>query len=152
MNIKSISASQCRVEYGIDGLLDEVVTDSGMHLENLGDNNWHLIAYKSDGSSIAIHMTGRVAMVEDRPAPDFVPGPEVTAFGRISVQVMPCGDMVLRREGQVGRGASRESRMWCLDQVEAALISARNRRGEDAVCEVRALEWAMQRLRKRGGS
>lgn len=142
-----------RVEYGSDGLLDEVVTDAGMHLENIGENQLFLCGYRADGSSIALHIEGRVSLVEERAAPDCVPEPEEMVFGRISVSIFPDGDMVLRRAGQVGRGAAKESRMWCIEQVEAALISARarlSRPGEDAVAEVRALQWALQRLRARG--
>lgn len=140
------------VEYGSDGLLDEVVTDAGMHFEDLGGGNLFLCGYRSCGSSIAIHLTGRVALVEERPAPDCAPCPQTMAFGRISVTVMPDGDMILRRGGAVGRGAPRLSRMWCVEQVEGALISARWRRGPDAISEARALEWALQRMRKKGRS
>jgi len=141
-----------RVEYGSDGLLDEVVTDAGMHIENLGDNDLYLCGYRADGSSIALHITGKVVLVEERPAPDCAPEPEEMTFGRVSVSIMPDGDMILRRAGAVGRGAARESRMWCIAQVEAAIISARSRRGEDAICEFRALEWALRRARARGWS
>lgn len=142
-----------RLEYGSDGRLDEVVTDAGMHLENLGENNLFLCGYREDGSSIALHIDGRVCLVEERPAPDCAPEPEQMAFGRISVSIMPDGDVVMRRAGLVGRGGAKESRMWCVEQVEAAVVAARarlSRPSDDAVAEVRALQWALQRLRARG--
>lgn len=137
-----------RVQYDRHGMLDEVVTDAGMHLEVNGDDALFLIGFRTDGTEIAIHIAGRVQTVEERDmrSPDF----EGMAFGRFKVSITIDGDVVLRRMGTLGRGAPRESRMWCIEQVEAALISARNRRGEDATCEARALEWAMDRLRKKG--
>lgn len=139
-----------RVQYGGDGKLDEVVTDGGMHLEAMGDDIWFLLGHRQDGSSIGIHFTGRIHLVEERPAPDPESGPEEMVFGRFRVLITGEGDVVLRRTGALGRGASQEQRMWCIDQIEAALIAARNRRGEDALCQARALEWAIGRLRKKG--
>jgi hypothetical protein len=68
-------------------------------------------------------------------------------FGRIKIQITAEGDVVLQRRGQIGRGVPRDQRMWCIDQIEAAHISACNRRGEDAVCEARALRWALEELK-----
>jgi hypothetical protein len=138
-----------RVDYNDKGLLDEVVTDAGMHLEVLGEDTVYLCGHRKDGSTIAIYLTGRVSLVEERPAPDDASEPAEMAYGRFRVSVDHHGDVVLRRAGAVGRGGPMISRMWCLDQVEAALIAARNSRGTDAVCQVRALEWAMAQLRKK---
>lgn len=68
-------------------------------------------------------------------------------FGRVRVAVSAEGDVILTRAGALGRSVPRESRLWCLDQIEAALIAADNRRGEDAVCEARALRWAIREIR-----
>lgn len=141
-----------RVEYDAEGLLDEVVTDAGMHLEVMNGDSVFLCGHRKDGSSIAIWLHGRVSLVEERPAPDEVREPAENAFGRFRVSVDHHGDVVLRRAGAVGRGGPLITRMWCLDQVEAALIAARNGRGTDAVCQARALEWAAAQLRKKGGA
>lgn len=138
-----------RVEYDAEGLLDEVVTDAGMHLEVLGEDTIFLCGHRKDGSTIAIYLTGRVSLVEERPAPDEATEPAENAFGRFRVSVDQHGDVVLRRAGAVGRGGPLITRMWCLDQVEAAMIAARNGRGSDAVCQARALEWAAAQLRKK---
>ena len=58
-----------RVEYDEDGYLDEVVTDAGMHLERMSDRGWFLAGQRADGSEIAIWFTGKIALVEERPAP-----------------------------------------------------------------------------------
>lgn len=79
--------------------------------------------------------------------------PKEMAFGRFKVVIHTDGDVVLTRAGALCQGATRESRMWCMDQLEAALAAARRRRGEDAICEVRALTWAIEQVcRKRGGA
>lgn len=64
---------ECRVQYDDDGLLDEVVTDAGMHLERVSKRDLVLLGHRSDGSCIALHITGRVALVEEWPAEHFDP-------------------------------------------------------------------------------
>lgn len=57
-----------RVEYDEDGLLDEVVTDGGMHLERMSDGGWFLSGQRLDGSQVVIYLTGKVDLVEEWPA------------------------------------------------------------------------------------
>lgn len=64
---------ECRVQYDDDGLLDEAVTDAGMHLEVLSEDGIFVCGHRSDGSCIALHITGRVALVEEWPAEHFDP-------------------------------------------------------------------------------
>lgn len=40
--------------------------------------------------------------------------------------------------------------MWTVEQVEAALLSARSRRGKEALDEAQALAWALAELRRGG--
>lgn len=67
--------------------------------------------------------------------------------GRFRAQILQGTDVVLTRTGVLGRGAPRASRMWNVEQVEAALRAARARRGEEALDEARALAWAMAQIR-----
>lgn len=62
-----------RLTYTV-GTLDELVTDAGCHLERMGDREWCLIASRSDGSEVVVHLTGRVTGVEERAIP--VPQPQ----------------------------------------------------------------------------
>lgn len=57
----------CRVEYDDKGQLNEVVTDAGMHLERTS-TGWFLSGQRSDGTAIAIWLTGKVVLIEERPA------------------------------------------------------------------------------------
>jgi hypothetical protein len=70
-------------------------------------------------------------------------------FGRFHITILTDGDVVLTRRGALCRGPARASRMWCTEQLQAALAAARGRRGEDAICEIRALIWAIEQLRQR---
>ena len=63
-----------RVEYDDAGMLDEVVTDAGIHLERMSDNGWFLSGQRSDGSEIAVWIKGKVVAVEERPAIRVVEG------------------------------------------------------------------------------
>ena len=54
-----------RVTYNDDGTLDEIVTDAGVHLEDLGGNRWFLGAARSDGTEIRVWFRGKVTMIED---------------------------------------------------------------------------------------
>jgi hypothetical protein len=54
-----------RVTYDDKGNLDEIVTDAGVHLEDLGGNRWFLGASRSDGTEIRVWFNGKVTMVED---------------------------------------------------------------------------------------
>lgn len=69
--------------------------------------------------------------------------------GRFRVQILRGTDVVLTRMGVLGRGAPRASRMWNVEQVEAALLAARARRGKEALDEARALVWALGELTRR---
>lgn len=57
-----------RVEYDDEGMLDEVVTDAGMHLERMSGKGWFLTGQRSDETEIAIWFEGKVILVEERPA------------------------------------------------------------------------------------
>ena len=57
-----------RVEYDEDGLLDEVVTDGGMHLERMSDDGWFLAGQRLDGSQVVVYLTGTVDLVVEWPA------------------------------------------------------------------------------------
>ena len=57
-----------RVEYDEDGLLDEAVTDGGMHLERMSDGGWFLSGQRLDGSQVVVYLTGKVDLVEEWPA------------------------------------------------------------------------------------
>lgn len=67
--------------------------------------------------------------------------------GRFRVKIIGMSTVVLTRDGMIGRGPSMASRMWTVEQVEAALLSARSRRGKEALDEARALAWALAELR-----
>lgn len=67
--------------------------------------------------------------------------------GRFRVRIIGRSTVVLTREGMIGRGPSMASRMWTVEQVEAALLSARSRRGKEALDEARALAWALAEVR-----
>lgn len=67
-------------------------------------------------------------------------------FGPVKVRVFADGDVELSCRGALGRYAPAVSRMWCREQVEEALASAWRRPGELAVCEARALRWALQEM------
>lgn len=43
-----------RVHWNEDGSLDEIAVDGGAHLEHMGDGNWWVAFYRSDGTSICI--------------------------------------------------------------------------------------------------
>lgn len=58
-----------RVEWTHDGLLDEIVTDGGAHLERTGKDRWFLECHRKDGTSIAVWIDGKVLLVEERDAP-----------------------------------------------------------------------------------
>lgn len=141
-------AMENRKEYDSRGHLEVLATDAGMRLENLGDDNWRLCGYRSDGSSIVIHAVGRVALVEEWPK-DTRPWAARMVFGRISVEITPDDEVILTRAGLVGRGGLRTSHMWSVDQVEAAIRAAMAQHGEEAVCTQRALKWALDRLRQK---
>lgn len=80
------------------------------------------------------------------------PAPREMVFGRVRVVMQPDGDAVFTRAGMVGHGGSRIWRAWLPEQIADALGAAQRRRGEDAICERRALEWALaQMLRIHGG-
>lgn len=64
---------ECRIQYDEDGLLDEVVTDAGMHLEVLSEDGIFICGHRSDGSCIALHIAGRVVLVEEWPSEHFDP-------------------------------------------------------------------------------
>lgn len=59
-----------RVTYDHEGCLDEVVTDGGTHLERLGGKRWFLSCQRADGSEFCIWFEGKIAMTEDRAAPE----------------------------------------------------------------------------------
>lgn len=48
--------------------LGEIVTDAGCHLEHMGGKSWFLACDRSDGTSVAVWINGKVTMVEERPA------------------------------------------------------------------------------------
>lgn len=81
----------------------------------------------------------------------------VETFGRFRVSIEPGGDVIVLREGIIGRGDFAVFRAWSVEQVTEALGWARVRRGHlrdarakaDAICECKALEWALQQLRAR---
>lgn len=78
--------------------------------------------------------------------------PREMVFGRVRVVMQPDGDAIISRQGMVGHGGSLIWRAWLPEQIADALGAAQRRRGEDATCERRALEWALaQMLRIRGG-
>lgn len=56
-----------RVEFNTDGSLDEVVTNGGAHLEQMTGRSWFLNCVRSDGSSFAIWIEGKVTSWEERP-------------------------------------------------------------------------------------
>lgn len=51
-----------------DGELDEIVTNGGAHLERMDDDEWFLECVRSDGSSVAVWISGTVRRVEEREA------------------------------------------------------------------------------------
>lgn len=69
--------------------------------------------------------------------------------GRFRVRIIGKSTVVLTRVGVLGRGPSMASRMWTVEQVEAALLSARGRRGQEALDEARALAWGLEEIRRR---
>lgn len=54
-----------RVTYDDKGNLDEIVTDAGVHLEDLGGNRWFLACARSDGTEIRVWIRGKVTLIED---------------------------------------------------------------------------------------
>jgi len=59
-----------RIQRDEDDELDEVVTNGGAHLERLDTDFWFLECHRSDGTSVALWIRGRVTMEEERPARD----------------------------------------------------------------------------------
>lgn len=84
--------------------------------------------------------------------------PPSETFGRFHIALDSGGDVVLRRDGILGRGGPAMVRAWSVEQVAELLRLARIRRGscragtharQDAVDECKALEWALVRMRVR---
>lgn len=102
---------------------------------------------------VIINSDNNTGSAEAAPAPADAQAPSDSedssskTFGRITVQVFPSGDVDLLRAGVLGRGATRASRMWDMEQIEVAASMAAQRSGQDAQDELRALRWAMERLR-----
>lgn len=67
--------------------------------------------------------------------------------GRVRARIAEDGSLILTRAGAIGRGVPRQSMMWCAEQVADALRAATQRRGEDAICEARALRWALNEMK-----
>ena len=61
----ALPRSANRVTYDDKGRLDEIVTDAGVHLEDLGGNRWFLGALRSDGTEVRVWFQGKVTMIED---------------------------------------------------------------------------------------
>ena len=61
--------TQNRVQYDDDGMLDEVVTDGGAHLERMGIKGWYLSMRRADGSELCVWFSGKVTLVEEREPP-----------------------------------------------------------------------------------
>ncbi|MEM9421956.1 MAG: hypothetical protein AAF986_05580 [Pseudomonadota bacterium] len=59
-----------RVDFKANGKLDEVVTNGGAHLEHLDRNRWFLNCVRSDGSSFAVWISGKVTSFEEREKPN----------------------------------------------------------------------------------
>lgn len=57
-----------RIQRDERGDLGEVVTDGGAHLERMGKDRWFLNCVRSDGSSYALWIHGKVVLEEERPA------------------------------------------------------------------------------------
>jgi len=55
-----------RVQYDDDGMLDEVVTDGGAHLERMGSKSWYLSLRRADGSEFCVWFLGKVTLAEER--------------------------------------------------------------------------------------
>lgn len=67
-----------RTTYDERGMLDDVVTGGGAHLERMWGNDkrgrWFLNMVRADGSEFCIWFSGEVTMTEDRPAPQRMKG------------------------------------------------------------------------------
>jgi hypothetical protein len=59
-----------RIEFNLDGSLDEVVVDSGAHLEHMGGKDWFLALHRADGSQFCVWFRGKILTTEERPAHD----------------------------------------------------------------------------------
>lgn len=66
--------------------------------------------------------------------------------GRITVRLLGSENIEIIRHGAPGAGKSGYQRMWNRDQIEAAWISARQRRGIDAREQEKALRWALEAI------
>lgn len=60
---------QNRIQRDERGELDEVVTDGGAHLERMDRDRWFLNCVRSDGSSYALWIHGKVVLEEERSVP-----------------------------------------------------------------------------------
>jgi hypothetical protein len=62
-----------RVTYDERGLLDEVVTAGGAHLERMSGGEkrgrWFLNMIRADGSEFCVWFSGAITLTEERPAP-----------------------------------------------------------------------------------
>ena len=67
-------------------------------------------------------------------------------FGRIRATRVAGGDVVISREGRVGHGPAMSYRLWDRAQALDVLAAVNQRRGPDASCERRALQWAIKQL------
>lgn len=55
-----------RIELDDDGMLDEVVTDGGAHLERMNKKSWFLSMQRADGSEFCVWFRGRIQATEER--------------------------------------------------------------------------------------
>lgn len=62
-------ATDNRVSYRGKGRIDEIVTDAGGHLEHLGAGRWFLSLQRTDGTSCAVWIEGKITGIEEREAP-----------------------------------------------------------------------------------
>ena len=60
---------QNRIKFDDKGRLDEVVTDGGAHLEDMGGNRWFLVCERKDGSCFAVWISGKVTSFEEQELP-----------------------------------------------------------------------------------
>lgn len=90
-----------------------------------------------------------------RPGNPLPSGPPGRDFGRYRV-VQFDEDVLITREGILGRGGALTFRSWCPEQIETALNNARTRSArqkarqgaEDLADELAAYTWALDLLRK----